>query len=752
LRAVRDWADSDCSNPERLPSPEIAPNWDRVPGNPCHSCATCRPEQRAPLGTWDTWLYLAGRGAGKTRAAAEEVAKAAATNYRWRIAILAPTYGDARDTCVEGESGLVAVFERWGWEDGREYTWNRSLGELTLRDTKSRFKLYSAEKPARLRGPQHHMLWVEELAQVVLNAADAWDMAKFGLRLGKHPKVVATTTPLPVKLIRDLLTDERCAVSRGTTYDNAANLAAPALASLREAYEGKRLGRQELGGELLDDIPGALWQRAWMDLHRIPCEEITGDNAVEAVRVARFLAVKAALEAAGITILRVVIGVDPAVTSGEDADETGIIVGGLGSDGHIYILEDASLRASPGVVMDRVIEVYDRWEANLVVLEVNNGGEYIPAELKSSLKLLGRSAAAIKTHSIRAKKGKRVRAEPVSNLYEPDREKGTAPRVRHVGTFHHTEDQLCIAGGELVHTLDGLKPIETVTTQDQVMTRAGWRRVLWSGQTGHRNCVTVTTVSGAAVTCTPDHPLWVVGQGWTRADEVQPGCRVLSCPAPSSDPSRTSTVSATTWTAATTGPVDPEGGPSCIGMSGNIITAPSRTAGMSTMSTTTRPTTTSTTCTPAPPPNTSPTTTRADSEPGTPTVGGAKCASPGQPDYPEPAPAKTVVESSSRPGSAPSFAAVPVEVVSITPATARPVYDLTVAGQPEFYAGGILVHNCTWEPKKVESPDRMDALVYVVLYLDDSHSGTEVLRTVASIPRHQGHPGRASIPTTSVRR
>lgn len=498
---MRDWAESDCSDPERLPSPEIAPNWDRVPGTACHSCSVCRPEQRAPLGSWDTWLYLAGRGAGKTRSAAEEVAKAAATNMRWRIAILAPTYADARDTCVEGESGLIAVFERWGWQDNREYVWNRSLGELILRDTKTRIKLFSAEKPARLRGPQHHMLWVEELAQVVRDAPDAWDMAQFGLRLGKHPKAIATTTPLPVTLIRELLTDERCAVSRGTTYDNEANLAASAMASFRKKYEGKRLGRQELNGELLDDIPGALWQRAWMDLHRLPCDTIPGDSGVEAVRVARFHATKAALEAAGITLLRVVIGVDPAVTSGDDADETGIIVGGLGSDGHIYILEDASLRESPAVVMDRVIEVYDRWEANLVVLEVNNGGEYIPDQLASSLKLAGRRPTDIKTDSIRAKKGKRVRAEPVSNLYEPDRNTGAAPRVRHVGTFPHTEDQLC-----------------------------------------------------------------------------------------------------------------------------------------------------------------------------------------------------------------------------------------------------------TWEPKKVASPDRMDALVYVCLYLDDTHEGTEVLRSVATIPRHQGFPGRAQIPTTSVRR
>lgn len=453
LRAVEDWERSSCVDPDRWPSPEIAPNWSREPGTLCGSCSTCRPEQRTPTGTdWDVWLYLAGRGAGKTRSAAEDMARAAAVNLRWRIAVLAPTYADARDTCVEGESGLISVLTRWGWEDGREYVWNRSLGELVFRDSRSRFKLYSAEKPARLRGPQHHRAWVEELAQVARHAADAWDMLKFGLRLGAHPQVVATTTPLPVTVIKQLITDPRCAVSRGTTDDNAANLPAITLRELHKKYDGTRLGEQELGGKLLDDIPGALWKRSWFDLWRIRVEEVPGSHEVEAVRDLRRALAQAALDELGITLVRVVVAVDPAVTSGDDADETGIVVAALATDGHIYVLEDASLRATPDEVMARVIEVHDAWAANLVVLEVNNGGEYIPSMLRAALKAKDRDPYSIATDTVHAKKGKRVRAEPVSNLYAP---RGPKPgKVRHVGTLGHLEDQMCTWEPALVESPD----------------------------------------------------------------------------------------------------------------------------------------------------------------------------------------------------------------------------------------------------------------------------------------------------------
>lgn len=450
LKGIRDWRNSSCLDPDRRPSKEIAPNWEG-PGQLCHSCSTCRPEQRAPLGDWETWLYLAGRGAGKTRSAAEVVAEALAMNFRWRIAVIAPTYADARDTCIEGESGLLAVFDRWGWLEGREYIWNRSLGELIVKATRSRVKLFSAEKPARLRGPQHHMTWVDELAQVVRDAPDAWDMMQFGLRLGKSPRVIATTTPLPVQVIKDLLVDTLCAVTRGKTDDNAANLPARTLRSLHKKYDGTRLGRQELDGDLLEDIPGALWKRAWFDDLRIPLDftvkwhdEDPGLTRPAAQRITAYLATL------GVRLVRIVIGVDPAVTSGEDADESGVIVVGRADTGAFYVLADYTIRDTPDKVMARVVQAYDDWQANAVIVEVNNGGEYIPGMLDMVCQLTAHTV--IPTESVRAKKGKRVRAEPVSAVYGQR-------QVHHVGTHIHLEDQLCVWTPEKVESpdrMDGL--------------------------------------------------------------------------------------------------------------------------------------------------------------------------------------------------------------------------------------------------------------------------------------------------------
>lgn len=442
LTMIRNWAASNCvsSNPDDHPTRDMAPNWDG-PGTACGSCSRCRPEQRAPSGDWDVWLYLAGRGAGKTRSCAEYVAQAMATQHRWRVAVVAPTFADGRDTCIEGESGLVAVFERWGWVEGpkRDYTWNRSLGEVVVHSTASQLKLFSAEKPSRLRGPQHHLVWVEELAQVVKHASDAWDMMKFGLRLGKHPRTVCSTTPLPVSTIKDLLVDPRAAVARGRTDDNAANLPDVVLRELHKKYDNTRLGRQELDGDLLDDVPGALWKRAWLDGNRVKFADLGptfGENN-ELLCPNRPWLIAEALAAVGITIIKIAIGIDPAVESGEDNDETGILVVGKGDDGRFYVLDDVTLRETPDMVMDRLVAAYDLYQANDVIAEVNNGGSYISKALRDTLKLAGRNEAAVRMESIRAKKGKRVRAEPVSNLYGQG-------QVSHVGTFKYMEDQLVV--------------------------------------------------------------------------------------------------------------------------------------------------------------------------------------------------------------------------------------------------------------------------------------------------------------------
>lgn len=450
LKGIRDWRDSSCIDPERYPSADIAPRWEG-PGQLCHSCSTCRPEQRTPTGDWDVWLYLGGRGTGKTRSAAEVVAEALAMNFRWRIGAIAPTYADARDTMIEGESGLLSVFDRWGWAEGREYIWNRSLGELKVKATRSRVKLFSAEKPARLRGPQHHLVWVDELAQVVRDAPDAWDMMLFGLRLGKHPQAIATTTPLPVQVIKDLLVDPRAAVTRGKTDDNAANLPEMTLRELHRKYDGRRLGRQELDAELLDDVPGALWRRSWIEDRRIPCDVVVkwpDENSEVTAPAAREILDH--LDSLGVALIRIVVAVDPAVTTGEDSDETGIVVVGKSAAGHYYVLADYTVRDTPAFAIRKVIQAYDDWDANAVIVEVNNGGKYIPGMIELSCSIANHPL--IPTEEVRAKKAKRVRAEPVSAVYEQG-------RAHHVGTHAHLEDQMCVweaSSPESPDRLDGL--------------------------------------------------------------------------------------------------------------------------------------------------------------------------------------------------------------------------------------------------------------------------------------------------------
>lgn len=373
-----------------------------------------RPDQITPDGAWSTWLVMAGRGYGKTRVGAEDTAWYLVSHPGVRVCVLAPTIADARDTCIEGESGLLAVLDRYGFREGDNLVWNRSLGELRL-PNRSRVKLFSAEKPARLRGPQHHRAWVDELAQVVKDAPDALDMLLFGLRLGDDPRLVATTTPLPVTAVKDLVRREGADVhvTRGSTFDNAANLAAPALRQLRERYEGTRLGRQELYADLLDDVPGALWQRAWIDADRV-------QRAPELVRT--------------------VVAVDPAVTSGENADETGIVVSGKGVDGGYYVLADRTVRTTPLDWAGRVVAAYHDFDANEVVIETNQGGDALST-------LLRQIEPNLPIRQVHAKKGKRVRAEPVSALYEQH-------KVHHVGQLDHLEDQLCTWVPERIESPD----------------------------------------------------------------------------------------------------------------------------------------------------------------------------------------------------------------------------------------------------------------------------------------------------------
>jgi phage terminase large subunit-like protein len=363
---------------------------------------TGRPEQKPEPGPWLVHAYVAGRGAGKTRSGAEWAVEQAMTLRNSRGAIVAPTSADVRDTCVEGESGLRAALRRrlpgidWG------KAWNRTLLELTLPNG-SKIKGFSADEPERLRGPQHHYAWCDEVAS--WRYPDAWDQLQFGLRLGEWPRTFITTTPKPTKLIRRLRTRSENEAGvvwvSGSTFDNAANLSAAALSELKATYEGTRIGRQELYAELLLDTPGALWTTELIDQHRADRHP---------------------------ALQRVVVAIDPAVTSGEDSDATGIVAAGIGVDGDIYVLHDRTCWASPEQWARRAVALYDEVEGDRIVAEVNNGGDLVETVLHAVDPL-------VPVRKVHASRGKRVRAEPVAALYEQG-------RVHHVGALTELEEQM----------------------------------------------------------------------------------------------------------------------------------------------------------------------------------------------------------------------------------------------------------------------------------------------------------------------
>ncbi len=357
-----------------------------------------REAQTPPDGDWLTWLILAGRGFGKTRTGAEWIKENCLLNPGYRYAIVAPTFGDARDTCIEGDSGLRAIVPSSLVEN-----YNRSMGEFEFTNG-SKVKLFSADEPERLRGPQHHGAGCDELG--AWRYAEAWDQLLFGLRLGENPKAVVTTTPRPTNLMRGLIASPSTIITKGSTFDNAANLAPSALAQLRAKYEGTRLGRQELDAELLTDTVGALWTRDILELcaHKGPLPEFD----------------------------RVVIGVDPPAGEDGESAECGIITAGrvgVGLTATAVVINDASIQGSPNEWGQAVVNAYHSAKADRIVVEINMGGAMVKAIIRS----IDPSVAITEVHATRSKK---TRAEPIAALYEQS-------RVTHGRVFSALEDQLC---------------------------------------------------------------------------------------------------------------------------------------------------------------------------------------------------------------------------------------------------------------------------------------------------------------------
>jgi predicted phage terminase large subunit-like protein len=364
-----------------------------------------RPSQLAPNADWSTWLILAGRGFGKTRAGAEWVRSLAESSGDIRIALVAANAADGRGVMVEGESGLIAIAP-----PAMRPRYEPSRRRLVWPNGAQAF-VYSAEEPEQLRGPQHHAAWCDELAKWA-HVEATWMNLQMGLRLGEKPRVVVTTTPRPLPLLKSLLRNERTAITRGKTSDNSANLPVAYMQAVTEAYAGSRLGRQELEGEIIEDVEGALWNR----------------DALEAVRV---------LEAP--TLSRVVVAVDPPAGAGASSDACGIVVVGRGEDGQAYVLADRSVQGlSPEGWARAVVDAADAFQAERVVAEVNNGGAMVESVLRAV-------DAVLPMKAVRASRGKVARAEPVASLYE-------AGKVHHVGAFPRLEDEMCglLAGGAYV--------------------------------------------------------------------------------------------------------------------------------------------------------------------------------------------------------------------------------------------------------------------------------------------------------------
>jgi len=363
-------------------------------------------KQLTPLGKWHIWLILAGRGWGKTRTGATDVMLYALRNPEVQVAVVTPTFGDLRRVAFEGVSGILSTMPKDCLMNGRGQGYNATASEIRLFNG-SKIMGFSATEPDRLRGPQFHRAWCDELAS--WRYPEAFDQLMFALRLGEQPRCVITTTPKPTPLIRQLMERNDCLLTTGTTFENEENLAASTLNMLKERYEGTTLGRQELYAEVIDAMEGALWKPSIIENKRLK----TVDEE---------------------TLTNVLVAIDPAVTSHSDSDETGLVVVGKDAENAYYVLEDNSGQYSPDQWGRKAVELYYKYDADKIVAEVNNGGDLVG-------KLIRTIDEKARYKSVHATRGKMVRAEPIAALYEQG-------KVHHIGVFPELETQMCTYTGD----------------------------------------------------------------------------------------------------------------------------------------------------------------------------------------------------------------------------------------------------------------------------------------------------------------
>lgn len=399
------------------------PDCDGMPHDG-HPYRHARGNQNPPEGDWTWWLLKAGRGFGKTRAGAEFVKDGMTRLPGSRWALVARTFADGRDVMVEGESGLLSVIPASDLRRGnRDAAWNRSIGELHLANGSSA-RLYSSERPAALRGPQHHGAWGDEPAHWLDSHKgetedSTWSNLNLGLRLGDHPRGVLTTTPARVRLMvgtkthPGILDQPDVAITSGSTFDNVENLAPTFRARILARYQGTRLGRQELYAEILTDVEGALWTMALIDRDRT--DQIDPES-----------------------LDTIIVALDPNVTDGITGDECGIVtfgaarvcpICGLDARGpHGFVLADQSTPLGPSKWPAYAVNAYDDAGADWIVAETNNGGDLV-------VNAIAAVDPRVMVRKVIASRGKRTRAEPVATLYEQG-------RIHHVGSFPELEEQM----------------------------------------------------------------------------------------------------------------------------------------------------------------------------------------------------------------------------------------------------------------------------------------------------------------------
>ncbi len=688
-----------------------------------------RPEQLQPRHVrWLTWLILAGRGWGKSRTGAETVVSWVRRREAGNIALIAPTSADARDVMVEGPAGIVKVSE---W-NACPVQYEPSKRRLTWPNG-ARATLFSAEEPDRLRGPQHDGGWLDELAAWD-NPEGAWDMYQFGLRLGAWPRTVITTTPRPIKLVKSLVESTKAAdgevvITGGSMYENAANLAPPFLRSIQKSYEGTRLGKQEIFAKILDDNPNALWTLGVIDSlrRRVPLTYPVPlnmheaawqreDKAAEQEPVTALIAslgrrvawAKMVLHAHGVTLRRIVIGCDPSGSNNKDSDACGISVCGVGTcncrgvdEPHGFVLDDLTGVYSPAEWGRLLVAAFKAWAADRIVAETNYGGALVEANLRSA-----DGGSSLPYTGVHARQGKALRAEPVSALTEQG-------KAHHVGTHARLEDELCLEAGTLILTTRGQVPIECVSAGDMALTRTGWRRVTRAWQTGVANTMTIVASNGARLSGTASHPIFSDGQ-FLRIAEMRMHSGLLSCHTCATH-SSSSTAVDTSETSGTdiTNLAEKEGDQASFTATyGSLRMDRFRSDSRFITGTRTRATTTCQICAwsrglstggstgrPVPPSGISPRSPIKSDESGPIRSQGFERAPSAEVNF-----------------TRPVFGRPFVVEVAETGRGACPVYNLEVETDHEYFANGLLVHNCQWNPKDVskKSPNRLDAMVYAM--------------------------------------